>query len=217
MIQQIQQSDSGMLFVDNVGHLTYWQRPHLASQYSARCGPSPRSAPHSRRPAHRHPSNTFFFFFFFCVLRSYVLLVKRMLLWLRTRKLLRLRVSLRAVVGVSLSVTRANSAGSPCPRRSPRALASLLALFTVGDATVRAQAATTALLPAVEFPVLALAAALHGTPLLRDACWLAEKRIITEIEEYLAKEKTFLLKKLQNSKLFSSIYDYVKLRKPDLR
>jgi hypothetical protein len=24
-----------MLFVDNVGHLTYWQRPHLASQYSA--------------------------------------------------------------------------------------------------------------------------------------------------------------------------------------
>lgn len=35
MIQQLQQSDSGMLFVDNVGHLTYWQRPHLASQYSS--------------------------------------------------------------------------------------------------------------------------------------------------------------------------------------
>jgi hypothetical protein len=34
-IQAIQQSDSGMLFVDNLNHLTYWQRPHLASQYSS--------------------------------------------------------------------------------------------------------------------------------------------------------------------------------------
>ena len=33
-IQAIQQSDSGMLYVDNCNHLTYWQRPHLASQYS---------------------------------------------------------------------------------------------------------------------------------------------------------------------------------------
>jgi len=32
-IQAIQQSDSGMLFVDNCNHLTYWQRTHLASQY----------------------------------------------------------------------------------------------------------------------------------------------------------------------------------------
>ena len=34
MIQQVTQSDSGLLFVDNLNHLTYWQRPHLASQYS---------------------------------------------------------------------------------------------------------------------------------------------------------------------------------------
>ena len=34
-IQAIQQSDDGMLFVDNLNHLTYWQRPHLAAQYTA--------------------------------------------------------------------------------------------------------------------------------------------------------------------------------------
>lgn len=34
-IQAIQQSDDGMLFVDNCNHLTYWQRPHLASQYGS--------------------------------------------------------------------------------------------------------------------------------------------------------------------------------------
>jgi hypothetical protein len=34
-IQAIQQSDSGMLFVDNLNHITYWQRPHLASQYAS--------------------------------------------------------------------------------------------------------------------------------------------------------------------------------------
>ena len=33
-VQAIQQSDGGMLFIDNCNHLTYWQRPHLASQYS---------------------------------------------------------------------------------------------------------------------------------------------------------------------------------------
>ena len=33
-VQAVQQSDDGMLFVDNCNHLTYWQRPHLASQYS---------------------------------------------------------------------------------------------------------------------------------------------------------------------------------------
>ncbi|WP_189960798.1 FUSC family protein [Streptomyces violascens] len=87
--------------------------------------------------------------------------------------LLRLRVSLRAVLGVSLSVTAAELCGLPLPASITAGLASLLALFTVGDATVRSQAVTTALLPAVGFPVLALAAALHGTPLLRDACWLA--------------------------------------------
>lgn len=34
-IQEIQQSDNGMLFIDNVGNLCYWQRPHLAAQYSS--------------------------------------------------------------------------------------------------------------------------------------------------------------------------------------
>jgi hypothetical protein len=34
-IQAIQQSDDGMLFVDNLNHLTYWQKSHLASQYSS--------------------------------------------------------------------------------------------------------------------------------------------------------------------------------------
>ena len=33
-VQAIAISDGGMLFVDNVGAITYWQRPHLASQYS---------------------------------------------------------------------------------------------------------------------------------------------------------------------------------------
>ncbi len=51
--------------------------------------------------------------------------------------------------------------------------AALLALFTVGDPTVRRQAVTTALLPTVGFPVLALATALHGLPWARDAAFLA--------------------------------------------
>lgn len=34
-IQAIQQSDDGMLYVDNCGNLTYWERPHLASQYTS--------------------------------------------------------------------------------------------------------------------------------------------------------------------------------------
>jgi hypothetical protein len=33
-IQAIAESDDGLLFVDNCGHLTYWERPHLASQYA---------------------------------------------------------------------------------------------------------------------------------------------------------------------------------------
>ncbi|MFG3281070.1 FUSC family protein [Streptomyces sp. NPDC048111] len=86
--------------------------------------------------------------------------------------LLRLRVSLRAVLGVGLSVTAAELCGFSLAASITAGLASLLALFTVGDAGVRAQAATTALLPAVGFPVLALAAALHGAPLVRDAAWL---------------------------------------------
>lgn len=34
-IQNIVLSDGGMLFIDNLGNLNYWQRTHLASQYSS--------------------------------------------------------------------------------------------------------------------------------------------------------------------------------------
>jgi len=34
-VQAIQQSDQGLLFVDSVGNLMYWDRTHLASQYSS--------------------------------------------------------------------------------------------------------------------------------------------------------------------------------------
>ena len=50
-VQAIQQSDGGMLFTDNCGHLTYWQRPHLASQYSSpvwQLGPSSGEIPYYR-------------------------------------------------------------------------------------------------------------------------------------------------------------------------
>lgn len=47
-IQEIAQSDGGLLFVDNCGHVTYWQRSHLASQYSSPAwviGPTARPVP----------------------------------------------------------------------------------------------------------------------------------------------------------------------------
>ncbi|MEU9860117.1 FUSC family protein [Streptomyces sp. NPDC047971] len=84
----------------------------------------------------------------------------------------RLRVSSRAVLAVALSVAAAELAGLSLTASITGGLAALLALFTVGDPTVRRQLTTTALLPAVGFPVLALATALHGVPLLRDASWL---------------------------------------------
>jgi hypothetical protein len=87
--------------------------------------------------------------------------------------LFRLRVSLRAVLGIGLAVTLSELAGLSLPASITGGLAALLALFTVGDPTVRGQAGTTALLPVVGFPVLALATALHGMPTLRDASWLA--------------------------------------------
>lgn len=86
--------------------------------------------------------------------------------------LLRLRVSLRAVLGIGLAVALSELAGLSLPASITGGLTALLALFTVGDATVRGQAVTTALLPAVGFPVLALAAVLHAVPTLRDAMWL---------------------------------------------
>ncbi|GHG48980.1 FUSC family protein [Streptomyces griseocarneus] len=86
---------------------------------------------------------------------------------------LRLRTGVRAVLGVALSVAAAQLAGLPLPAVILGGLTALLALFTVGDPTVRRQAVTTALLPAVGLPVLALAAALHGFPPVRDAAFLA--------------------------------------------
>ncbi|MEU8773856.1 FUSC family protein [Streptomyces sp. NPDC048606] len=86
---------------------------------------------------------------------------------------LRLRNSLRAVVGVGLAVAVAELAGLSLTASITGGLAALLALFTVLDPTVRAQRVTTALLPVAGFPVLALATTLHGTPPLRDAAFLA--------------------------------------------
>jgi hypothetical protein len=87
--------------------------------------------------------------------------------------LVRLRVSLRAVLGTGLAVTACELAGLSLPASITGGLAALLALFTVGDPTVRGQAVTTALLPLVGFPVLALATVLHSVPAVRDAVWLA--------------------------------------------
>lgn len=86
--------------------------------------------------------------------------------------LLRLRVSLRAVLAIGLAVAASELAGLSLTASITGGLAALLALFTVADPTVRGQAVTTALLPAAGFPVLALATVLHDVPALRDAVWL---------------------------------------------
>ncbi|NGN64454.1 FUSC family protein [Streptomyces sp. A7024] len=86
---------------------------------------------------------------------------------------LRLRTAARAVLGVGLAVAAAYAAGLPLPAMITGGLAALLALFTVADPTVRAQALTTALLPVAGLPVLAAATALHDLPLVRDAVFLA--------------------------------------------
>ena len=87
--------------------------------------------------------------------------------------LFRLRISLRAVLGVALAVVAAQACGLSLVASIVGGLAALLALFTVTDSTVRAQALTTALLPVAGFPVLALATTLHGQPQLRDAAFVA--------------------------------------------
>ncbi|WP_055489503.1 FUSC family protein [Streptomyces sp. TP-A0356] len=87
--------------------------------------------------------------------------------------LFRLRISLRAVLGIGLAVTVCETAGLSLPASITGGLAALLALFTVADPTVRGQAVTTALLPVVGLPVLALATALHGVPAARNTTWLA--------------------------------------------
>lgn len=87
--------------------------------------------------------------------------------------LFRLRVALRAVLGIGLAVTVCETAGLSLPASVTGGLAALLALFTVADPTVRGQAVTTVLLPVAGLPVLALATSLHGVPGARDAVWLA--------------------------------------------
>ncbi|MDO0931071.1 FUSC family protein [Streptomyces sp. DG2A-72] len=86
---------------------------------------------------------------------------------------LRLRFAARAVLGVGLAVVVCGLAGHSLAGAVTGGLAALLALFTVTDATVRGQALTTVLLPAVGLPVLAAAAELHDQPGARDLTFLA--------------------------------------------
>ncbi|WP_405813717.1 FUSC family protein [Streptomyces sp. NBC_01390] len=85
----------------------------------------------------------------------------------------RLRFAVRAVLGVGLAVTVCGLAGHSLTGAVTGGLAAMLALFTVTDVTVRGQAVTTALLPAVGLPVLAAAAGLHDHPVARGLALLA--------------------------------------------
>ncbi|MEU2713279.1 FUSC family protein [Streptomyces sp. NPDC007205] len=84
----------------------------------------------------------------------------------------RLRFAARAVLGIGLAVVVCLLTGHSLPGAVTGGLAALLALFTVADPTVRGQAVTTALLPAVGVPVLAVAAGLHDVPVARDLAFL---------------------------------------------
>ncbi|WP_187369914.1 FUSC family protein [Streptomyces boluensis] len=86
---------------------------------------------------------------------------------------MRLRFASRAVLGIGLAVALCGAAGYSLVAVITGGLTALLALFTVTDATVRGQALTTALMPAVGLPVLALGAVLHDAPLALDAVFLA--------------------------------------------
>ncbi|KUO07865.1 FUSC family protein [Streptomyces sp. DSM 15324] len=85
----------------------------------------------------------------------------------------RLRFAARAVLGIGLAVVACGLAGHTLPGIVTGGLAAMLALFTVADASVRGQAVTTALLPAVGLPVLTAAAVLHDHPAVRDLTFLA--------------------------------------------
>ncbi|MFJ1730064.1 FUSC family protein [Streptomyces sp. NPDC088254] len=85
----------------------------------------------------------------------------------------RLRNATRAVIGVAAAVAVSELCGLSLTASITGGLAALLALFTVTDATVRAQRLTTALLPVAGFPVLALATALHDLTPARDAAFMA--------------------------------------------
>nr|WP_203690425.1 FUSC family protein [Streptomyces sp. SID12488] len=84
----------------------------------------------------------------------------------------RLRFAARAVLGIGLAVTVCGFAGHSLSGAVTGGLAAMLALFTVTDTTVRGQAVTTALLPAVGLPVLAVAAGLHDRPVARGLALL---------------------------------------------
>ncbi|MFF4606572.1 FUSC family protein [Streptomyces sp. NPDC001339] len=86
---------------------------------------------------------------------------------------LRLRGAVRAVLGIGLAVAVCGLVGHSLVAAVIGGLGALLALFTVTDTTVRAQMVSTALLPAVGFPVLALAAGLHDHPMARNVAFLA--------------------------------------------
>jgi hypothetical protein len=86
---------------------------------------------------------------------------------------LRLRNSVRAVIGVGAAVAVSELSGFPLPASITGGLAALLALFTVTDGTVRAQRITTALLPLAGFPVLAFATTLHDLTAARDMAFVA--------------------------------------------
>lgn len=85
----------------------------------------------------------------------------------------RLRFAVRAVLGIMVAAAASGITGHSLAAVITGGLAALLALFTVADPTVRGQAVTTALLPAVGLPVLALAAGLHAHPLARDVAFVA--------------------------------------------
>ncbi|MFG2882684.1 FUSC family protein [Streptomyces sp. NPDC048297] len=85
----------------------------------------------------------------------------------------RLRFAVRAVLGTGLAVVVCGLAGHSLVGAVAGGLAAMLALFTVTDPTVRGQAVTTALLPVVGVPVLAVAAELHAHPVARDLTFLA--------------------------------------------
>ncbi|WP_105969360.1 FUSC family protein [Streptomyces geranii] len=85
----------------------------------------------------------------------------------------RLRFAARGVLGIGPAVAVCGLAGHSLNGAVTGGLAALLALFTVTDATVRGQAVTTALLPAVGLPVLAAATELHTSPVARGLVLLA--------------------------------------------
>ncbi|MET8573505.1 FUSC family protein [Streptomyces sp. NPDC005012] len=87
--------------------------------------------------------------------------------------LIRLRFASRGVLGIALAVTACGLLGHDIAGMATGGLAALLVLFTVTDPTVRGQAVTVALQPAVGLPVLAAAALLHDRPVAGGLVFVA--------------------------------------------